>query len=58
MGAPDDGEGAADESKKKRREFDEKSFLRKWDSENLKIEVPPAVVDDIDVDYDLLGDEQ
>jgi hypothetical protein len=49
---------AADESKKKRRDFDEKSFLRKWDSENQKIEVPPPVVDDVDVDYDLLGDEQ
>lgn len=58
LAAADDGEGAADESKKKRREFDEKGFLRKWDSENLKIEVPPAVVDDVDIDYDLIGDEQ
>lgn len=50
-------EGEADDAKKKRREFDEKSFLRKWDSENLKIDVPQPVVEDVDVDYDLLGDE-
>jgi hypothetical protein len=50
-------EGAPEDPKKKRREFDEKSFLRKWDAENAKIDVPPPIVDDIDNDYDLLKDE-
>ncbi len=62
-----EGEGAEGEAKpegeatttqkKKRREFDEKIFLRKWDAENAKVDVPPPVVDDIDNDYDLLADD-
>jgi hypothetical protein len=46
-------EGAPEDPKKKRREFDEKSFFRKWDSENAKIDVPVPVVDDVDNDYDM-----
>jgi hypothetical protein len=44
--------------KKKKREFDEKIFFRKWDAEFPKIDVPAPVVDDIDNDYDLIDSEQ
>lgn len=37
----------------KRPEFDLVSFTKSFDEENLKFEIPPAVVDDIDNDYDL-----
>lgn len=41
-----------DDPKRKKRDFEEKPFYRKWDAENAKIDVPPQVVDDIDNDYD------
>ena len=47
----------AEDPRRKPRDFDEKSFLRKWDAENAKVEVPPVVTDDVDNDYDL-ADEQ
>ena len=49
-------EGEDDDPKKKRRDFDEKQHLRKWDADNAKIDVPPPVVDDIDNDYDVLDE--
>lgn len=46
-----------DDPRRKMRDFDEKSFLRKWDAENAKVEVPPVVVDDVDNDYDIAESE-
>ena len=53
-----DAEVGAEDPRRKPREFDEKSFLRKWDAENAKVEVPPAVVDDIDNDYDIVEESR
>jgi hypothetical protein len=47
----------ADDPKRKQRDFDDKLFLRKWDAENAKIEVPPPVEDDLDNDYDITHEE-
>ena len=50
-------EGEEDDPKKKRREFDPKNFLRKWDAESPKVEVPPAVIEDVDNDFDLVEEQ-
>ena len=42
---------------KARKEFSEEEFLRKWDEDNAKVEIPPEVVDDIDNDFDIIYDD-
>jgi hypothetical protein len=50
-------EGSAS-PQKQRRPFDEEGYLKKWDEDNAKIDIPPDVVDYIDNDYDLEYDEK
>jgi hypothetical protein len=49
-----EGEGSGQPSPmKQRKPFDAEAFLKKWDEDNAKIEIPSEVIDDIDNDYDL-----
>lgn len=36
-----------------RKQFDEHGFLKKWDEENAKIDIPAEVVDFIDNDFNI-----
>lgn len=52
-----DSDLPAEDPRRKPRDFDEKSLLRKWDAENAKVEVSAVVVDDVDNDYDIAENE-
>jgi len=59
----DDAEAEGDdkeakEAKKEEEQFNEESFLKKWDEDNPPIEVPPEVIDDIDNDYEFPASEE